>query len=50
MLQLLFWHKKQAKVLLCDTKSYEALLKENYGIDQVIGFEDVETIFGRQPR
>ncbi len=44
-----FLHKKHAKVLLCDTKPYETLLKENYGIDQVIGLENVETIFGRQP-
>ena len=44
-----FLHKKQAKVLLCDTKSYDALLKEDYGIDRVVDLENVETIFGRQP-
>ena len=44
-----FLYKKHAKVLLCDTKSYEALLKEDYGIDQIIDLEGVETIFGRQP-
>lgn len=44
-----FLSNKNADVLLCDTKTYEALVKEGYGIEKAVNLKGVKTVFGRQP-
>jgi UDP-N-acetylmuramoylalanine--D-glutamate ligase len=37
------------KIYLCDTKNYDALVKDGFGIEQADGLKNVEAVFGRQP-
>ncbi|MFA0815648.1 MAG: UDP-N-acetylmuramoyl-L-alanine--D-glutamate ligase [Anaerofustis sp.] len=40
---------KQARMILTDTKTYEELAEEGYGIESAVNLMGVRTVFGRQP-
>ncbi|NLW70437.1 MAG: UDP-N-acetylmuramoyl-L-alanine--D-glutamate ligase [Eubacteriaceae bacterium] len=45
----IFLAQRGNEVILTDTKPYEALEKEGYGIENAVKLSNVTTVFGRQP-